>query len=477
MSRRAIACALFVLAAAPLHAQQPADTWQRCPREVRIDSVSSSHVAYTVLRAPCSSSTVGRSYKLQISSFQSEYLLLVADTPAVPPPPPAPAKQLVYYGGDNQTGAPGATLTQSISVRVTDSAGVGIDGDTILWRVVSGGGALNKTAGVTVSEAGRTGWNGARWTLGSSGVQTATATHQQTGQAITFTATLAGAPPPPPPPPPADTTTPLPPDSTVQVFASCDFNGTTLCAYRTVPTPPNTACNHDGIAGKCSAAIWLKNGHVEIEYQTPSGSNPDDNHSIEWVPRDTSEYVGWGEWLYMAGTWKFPRITPEVRAIIDSIAAARGIPSMTDEEYLRALQKIIYGNRQMDALTHGANHFVMNVHDKILRLGIPRATINGVCDPNRNQAYSLYSFIGDELIDDRGHRLEFWLRRASGPLKSDGELITKLNGVQVSHVKGICTDENALLHWRVSFGQQFQFSGAYFQMRELDDVVIGKREF
>ena len=450
-------------------AQTPGAEYRLKERVLRVDSVVSNSVFYTVLVSEATPSTVGRSYKLNLNTFLADYALATAPPPPPPPPPDtAPDVRMVLYGGDNQTGAPGALLGPSISVQVLDSAGNGINGDTVLWQVTSGGGRLNKTFGVTISEFGKVGWSGAQWTLGPSGEQRALATHKRTGQTVAFTATLSGTPTDtttPPPPPPPDTTAPAPVDTTVQVLARCDFNGNTLCAFSNNATPANTACNFNGVLGQCSAYQWIRNGRLEILYERNNPTQGIDSNKQIDLP---AVNIGWREWLYVAGTWRFPSITPETRRWIDSVATANGITPISDTEYLNALRKWIYIDRGR------ANHAVLNVHGRMLKFSPAADVLNGVCESSA-KVYNLYSFLSGELLD-RDHRVEVWYRRSSGAGKADGELIVKLNGQSLGHITGICTNYSSTsTMWTVSLGQQFQFNGAYYEMRQVDDVVVGKK--
>ena len=94
---------------------------------------------------------------------------------------------LTKTGGDAQTYATNAVLPQALSVKVADSGGTGIAGQTVTFGVVSGGGALVGTPLPT--DAG--GVTSVSWKLGSTvGSQSVSATRAPAA-GVTFTATAA----------------------------------------------------------------------------------------------------------------------------------------------------------------------------------------------------------------------------------------------------------------------------------------------
>lgn len=414
---------------------------------------------------------------------------------------PVPFKVLSIFGGNNQSGGPGALLPAWPSVRVTDSIGTGVDGDTILWQVV-GGGSLPKSVTVTLSEFSKTGWSGpGQWRLGTSGDQRVIATHKQTGKQVTFVATLTGVTPPPPtdtlPPLPPDT---LPPDSTVippppappadtlgiTVVASCNFNGTTLCAFRNNATAPNTACSFNGVAGQCSADQWLKNGQLAIRYQrTIPITTIDTNRQID----SPDAMVPHGGYLYTAASFYYPSIPADARQRIDSAynywmatswADSTGndvIAKITDDEHEDALKKGKYGARQLGPNGGGLNHWVMNWHGRILRYSFPMKydKLTGTCVAGTG-LFNVTQVPRGGLLD-RWWRIVTLIKRSSGAAMPDGELTVWVNGQQFGPFKNVCTNADNVIQGfgRVSFGQQYQFKGFYYEMRLLDDVVVGKK--
>jgi hypothetical protein len=78
--------------------------------------------------------------------------------------PGAPA-QLERLAGDGQSGATGATLRDTLVVRVTDEYGNPVQGITVGWGVVSGEGSVTLSNGTTAAD----GISRAIWTLGAAG--------------------------------------------------------------------------------------------------------------------------------------------------------------------------------------------------------------------------------------------------------------------------------------------------------------------
>lgn len=489
-----------LLAAAPLAAQDVGATYRLKFRDVRVDSVKGGSVFYTVLLSEATPSTVGRSYKMNATTFAADYAL---KAPAPPPPdtlptdtlppadtvPPAPVPPLmVYYGGNNQSGNPGATLDQSISIRLTDSLGVGIDGDTILWQITSGGGSLNKSFSVTATEVGRTGWAGARWTLGASGAQSATATHKKTGQAMTFNATLIGA--PPPPPPPTDTTPPAPVDTTITVIAQSDWNGTTMGPFSNSALAAGATCNFNGVAGQCSAHSWLINGRYVIRYERlvpiSAVQSVDANRSFE----SPDLMVQHGEYIYSAATYRFRSISAEQRQRIDSAytywmgttwkdsTGNNTVAVTSTAQHEDALQKIKYFARQLGVNGGGLNHAVLAFDHRILRFtpAVKYDPLTKTCATTGTPVYNIVQIPAGQFLD-RDHRIAILIKRSSGPMMPDGEFTVWVNGVQYGPYPNICTNRDSIIKGfgRVSIGQQYQFRGIYSALREIDDAVVGKK--
>jgi uncharacterized protein YjdB len=500
---------------------------------------------------------------LVVVSSGSIYTTALVDIQAVvPPPSPAPG-QLISFSGDNQTGAPGSELIQSISVRLVDSAGVGIDGDTILWNVTAGGGTLNKTFSVTTTEVSRTGWAGARWTLGQSGAQAAVATHKKTGQTVTFNAIVTGTTPTPTPVlttlavvPTSTTvqvgataqltatardqngavmTVPLtwtsannavatvsptglvtgasvgstqvtvssatlsatttvnissivqqPADTTLKIYIQHGFDSPTMGPFYNAAYPVGATCNFNGVLGQCSASSWITNGRYNILYQRTSPiQSIDQNRSFE-TP-DT--LIGWGGAIYVAATFRYNSISAAQRQTIDSAynywmattwadsTGNKRVAAITNQQHEDALKKGFYGARQLGPAGGGLNHWVMNWHARILRFtpAVKYDAALGKCMDTGTSTYNLYSVPQGQLLD-RDWRIAMLYKRSSAPMTPDGELTVWVNGVQVAHVTKICTNRDSVLRnfGRVSIGQQYQFQGFYSEMREIDDVVVGK---
>jgi hypothetical protein len=75
---------------------------------------------------------------------------------------PANPTSLVLVSGNDQTGAVGAQLTDSLVVRLVDDNGNGVGGKAISWVVGTGGGSPNPATATTTP----TGFAWTRWTLG-----------------------------------------------------------------------------------------------------------------------------------------------------------------------------------------------------------------------------------------------------------------------------------------------------------------------
>ena len=100
--------------------------------------------------------------------------------------------QLEKFAGDNQTGPPGSALSNPLVVRVLDAAGDPVNGVTVNWEIVDGGGSVSPQSSTTNSQGRAT----TTWTLGAGGNQTARATVSGIGS-VTFNATAESAIPSP----------------------------------------------------------------------------------------------------------------------------------------------------------------------------------------------------------------------------------------------------------------------------------------
>jgi hypothetical protein len=288
--------------------------------------------------------------------------------------------------------------------------------------------------------------------------------------------------PPPPPPPPS-----VPPDTLgITVVAACDFNGTTLCAFRNNATAPNTACAFNGVAGQCSVDSWLKNGQLAIRYQRIIPiTSIDTNRQID----SPDGMIPHGGYLYAAASFYYPSIPADARQRIDSAynywmatswADSTGnkvIDAITDDEHEDALKKGKYGARQLGPAGGGLNHWVMNWHGRILRYSFAMKydATTGTCIAGTGLVNVLQVPRGQLL--DKWWRIATLIKRSSGAAVPDGELTVWVNGVQYGPYKNICTNADSVIQGfgRVSFGQQYQFRGFYYEMRLLDDVVVGKK--
>ncbi len=91
---------------------------------------------------------------------------------------------LMMAGGDDQTGAPGALLSQPIQVQLVDESGNGIPDRQVMWVVSTGGGSASPESDVTDDE----GYASTTWTLGAAGPNSLTAVVPGV-PSLTFTAT------------------------------------------------------------------------------------------------------------------------------------------------------------------------------------------------------------------------------------------------------------------------------------------------
>lgn len=100
-----------------------------------------------------------------------------------------PAAAVARIGGDQQQGTINTVLTVPLSVRVTSSGGLALEGVTVSWTVTSGGGSVSPPTSVTDVNGVAT----TAWTLGPvPGQQTVTASLQD-GATTTFTAVATSA--------------------------------------------------------------------------------------------------------------------------------------------------------------------------------------------------------------------------------------------------------------------------------------------
>jgi alpha-tubulin suppressor-like RCC1 family protein/uncharacterized protein YjdB len=87
--------------------------------------------------------------------------------------------------GDGQLGTAGGTLSDSLSVKVTDAHGNGVSGATVTWAVTAGGGTLSPTTSTTDTA----GIAKVQWTLGKSAGQNGVTGTVSGLTAATFNAT------------------------------------------------------------------------------------------------------------------------------------------------------------------------------------------------------------------------------------------------------------------------------------------------
>ena len=77
--------------------------------------------------------------------------------------------QIILVQGNNQTAKTGTALTNSVIVRVVGSANVPMQGVTVGFQVVAGGGGMNPATVVTNALGEAT----TKWTMGAAGTQSA----------------------------------------------------------------------------------------------------------------------------------------------------------------------------------------------------------------------------------------------------------------------------------------------------------------
>jgi hypothetical protein len=103
----------------------------------------------------------------------------------------APPEQLTVtvVAGDHQSANVRHTLSNPLTVSVTNPAGAGVAGVTVVWMVITGGGTLSASSGVTDAQ-GRASVN---WTLGNpAGAQSVTASvASRQNSSTSFSATAA----------------------------------------------------------------------------------------------------------------------------------------------------------------------------------------------------------------------------------------------------------------------------------------------
>jgi hypothetical protein len=95
------------------------------------------------------------------------------------------AAHIEMVQGDDQRGAPGAPLAQPLIVRVTDSTGTPLAGQTVSWTVNGGGGAVDPVTTATNAE----GLAFAEWILGPASGLNVVEAQVAGSDAVTFTAT------------------------------------------------------------------------------------------------------------------------------------------------------------------------------------------------------------------------------------------------------------------------------------------------
>ncbi len=96
--------------------------------------------------------------------------------------------------GDEQTGTPGAALSEELVIRVVDQDGLGVLSAPVSWRIGSGGGQIEPSTGAiglpgeSTTDPG--GFSRADWTLGpETGAQTVQVTSIVASGVAVFTAT------------------------------------------------------------------------------------------------------------------------------------------------------------------------------------------------------------------------------------------------------------------------------------------------
>ena len=100
------------------------------------------------------------------------------------------AAKIAIVKGNNQSGTVGVVLPDSVIVRVTDAQDRPVDGQQVVFAVLSGGGSVAPPSALTNSN----GVTGARWVLGSgAGAQTLTATATGSGAPAALTATFTAS--------------------------------------------------------------------------------------------------------------------------------------------------------------------------------------------------------------------------------------------------------------------------------------------
>jgi hypothetical protein len=133
------------------------------------------------------------------------FLAACSDSGDITPPPPPQATQMAAFGGDGQTAQVGTALPLELAVLVTDEDGAAVEGVSVSWTVIEGGGSVSPASSTTNAS----GVASAGFTLGpTAGQQRAQAeVSGLAGSPVVFTATATDddTPPPPPPPPPVPT--------------------------------------------------------------------------------------------------------------------------------------------------------------------------------------------------------------------------------------------------------------------------------
>ena len=261
-------------------------------------------------------------------------------------------------------------------------------------------------------------------------------------------------------------------DTVVRVYASHSFSDGTLGPFTGLANTTNV-CNYTGVAGQCSADVWLRNGALEIRYmRMDATSSGDRNRGIKWVPKDTSQHTKWGKTLYVRGTWTIPSVTPAVRAQLDSVAARLNLAPQTDTAQELLQRKLIYGNPGRN------NHFVLKIHTLKLQF-VPGVGDGPPCSATKHpQPVTVHRF-KDSALFDIPQRIELEIKRSSGVRVADGEAKIWVNGVLVRHITGFCTNHDTNQSWQLQIGQQMSYAkpnGVLFnEIRRLDDVLVANR--
>jgi len=107
-------------------------------------------------------------------------------------PNPTPAT-MTAASGNNQTGTTGAALNQPFVVIVRDAGSAPMEGVTVLWTVVSGGGTLGAATSMTDAQGQASNTYTVGGTAGTNTIEAAVQSNTAIKVAFTATATSAGA--------------------------------------------------------------------------------------------------------------------------------------------------------------------------------------------------------------------------------------------------------------------------------------------